>query len=1007
VDLNPNVVAIARFRLLLAALRASGVTRLKNAPDFRLNLAAGDSLLHGSRFPATDSHEGVQQTFGGDEQLFRDELKHFYESEDREELHRILGQQYHVVVGNPPYITVKDKALNVAYRNRFDSCHRKYSLAAPFMERFFDLALKGDGKGQEPAGYVGMITANSFMKREFGKILIEEFIPKWDVTHVIDTAGAYIPGHSTPTVILFGKHQPPVASTIRTVMGIKAEPAIPDDPSQGIVWNAIRRQLDQPGSQSEFVSVADTDRTSFNKHPWSIGGGGAAELKEIIEDGSEQIIGEFIEAVGFFGIPNGEEILLAPGSAMARRGVEKQVSKRIVAGDEVRDWVVGDGDWTLFPYLDGETVSLNSYPGLLHWLWPCRTVFGNRTTFSNATYFQSGKPWWEWHQVAVGRLNSAGLIVYANIATHNHVALGSVLLAYNLTAQVITLKSEHASAVYQILCALLNSSTSCFWLKQVCFPKGGSGIGRGIQNEAWEGRFAFDGTKIKQVPIPAEKPQILAVNLDRLAQELKTHTPATILNIPAQHTFAAVETARLNWTETLQRMIALQEELDWECYQLYGLTEAKLVLPPAQVPALKLGERAFEVVMARKLAAGELQTTWFERHGSTPITELPAHWPAPYRELVQRRIALIESDRNIALIEQPEYKRRWNTEPWDEQIERALREWLLNRLEGYFFGGERMAANSDSLSPRRGEGQGEGSSALADRPHLTPALSPPPRGGEGESIARFRHSFVAGQQPALVSTNQLAAVVETDADFLRVAEIYSGGPGFSVSKLVRELVEAESVPFLPFQRYKETGLRKRQDWEHVWELQREEDRIELKIADYRLPIEKEPKREAELKSKIENLKSQMPSIPVPPKYASGDFKKSNWWKLRGKLDVPKERWIAYPSAEREGDQSPVIAWAGWDHLQQAKALAEYYVDASQNRGWESDKLKPLLAGLADLLPWLKQWHNAFNSEIGLGFGDYIAGFLDDEARKQGTTVEALRELAFGNEFRDNRDQLTA
>ncbi|MDQ3830430.1 MAG: hypothetical protein M3361_14250 [Candidatus Tectomicrobia bacterium] len=42
------------------------------------------------------------------------------------------------------------------------------------------------------AGFVGMITANSFMKREFGKKLIEEFLPKVDLTHVIDTSGAYI-----------------------------------------------------------------------------------------------------------------------------------------------------------------------------------------------------------------------------------------------------------------------------------------------------------------------------------------------------------------------------------------------------------------------------------------------------------------------------------------------------------------------------------------------------------------------------------------------------------------------------------------------------------------------------------------------------------------------------------------------------------------------------------------------------------------------------------------------
>ena len=42
-----------------------------------------------------------------------------YGAEDLEELNRILGQQYHVVVGNPPYITVKDQGLNQAYRKRY------------------------------------------------------------------------------------------------------------------------------------------------------------------------------------------------------------------------------------------------------------------------------------------------------------------------------------------------------------------------------------------------------------------------------------------------------------------------------------------------------------------------------------------------------------------------------------------------------------------------------------------------------------------------------------------------------------------------------------------------------------------------------------------------------------------------------------------------------------------------------------------------------------------------
>ena len=59
-------------------------------------------------------------------------------------------------------------------------------------------------------------------------------------------------------------------------MGIKGEPSTPDDPAQGLVWSAIVGQIDRAGSESEFVSVADTAARGFGRHPWSIGGGGAA-----------------------------------------------------------------------------------------------------------------------------------------------------------------------------------------------------------------------------------------------------------------------------------------------------------------------------------------------------------------------------------------------------------------------------------------------------------------------------------------------------------------------------------------------------------------------------------------------------------------------------------------------------------------------------------------------------------------------------------------------------------
>lgn len=148
VDLNPYAVAITRFRLLLAAMKECQVTQLKDAPSFQFNLACGDSLLHGS---------------AGQEVLGFHELAHHYQSENIFELRRILKTgQYHAVVANPPYITVKDNLLSLAYRNRYPQvCYRQYSLAVPFMKRLFDLARMD--------GFTGQITANSFMKRQFGQ----------------------------------------------------------------------------------------------------------------------------------------------------------------------------------------------------------------------------------------------------------------------------------------------------------------------------------------------------------------------------------------------------------------------------------------------------------------------------------------------------------------------------------------------------------------------------------------------------------------------------------------------------------------------------------------------------------------------------------------------------------------------------------------------------------------------------------------------------------------------
>jgi hypothetical protein len=352
-------------------------------------------------------------------------------------------------------------------------------------------------------------------------------------------------------------------------------------------------------------------------------------------------------------------------------------------------------------------------------------------------------------------------------------------------------------------------------------------------------------------------------------------------------------------------MIGLQEELDWHVYHLYGLLDESLTLPIGDSPPVRLGERAFEIVMARSMQPGDLEIEWFSRNKSVPHTTIPEHLPEAYRTVVQRRLEAIGRDSDIALIEQPEYKRRWNLTPWEELEREALRDWLLDRLE----------------DPR----------------------------------------YWATNPPALTSVARLADRVRVDSEFLQVAELYRGRPDFDVTDLVQELVARESVPFLPLLRYKRNGLRKRADWERTWELQRLEDAGE----------------------KVE--------IPVPSKYENADFLSADYWRLRGKLDVPKERWISYPYLERDTDKSPVIAWAGYDHGQQALALAGFANEMRTNEGWTADRLIPVLAGLEQLQPWLDQWHNEIDPNRQQRLNESIRTFVESEMTQLGITTEKIRE----------------
>ena len=581
----------------------------------------------------------------------------------------------------------------------------------------------------------------------------------------------------------------------------------------------------------------------------------------------------------------------------------------------------------MFPYDRATGRPLDLIPEhLASHFWVFRTRLQRRKDYGQ-TPEERGLRWFDHSMFFRERFLRPLSVAFADVATHNHFVLDRGGNVFKQTAPVITLPADATEDDHFGLLGLLNSSTGCFWMQQVFHNKGGPG-GAHSKDEKWHDFYAHDGTKLRQFPIPDDRPLDHSRELDSLARKRIRVLPSTLVASGQYRHLSGglLRTAQTRAGKIREQMIALQEELDWHCYQLYGVTDDDMCLS-AGLPAVRLGERAFEIVLARRVAAGEVETKWFERHGSTPVTEIPTHWPAAYRALVQRRIETIETNANVALIEQPEYKRRWNDESWEAQQARALRGWLLDRLEA-------------------------------------PAL---------------------WSEPRLATAATLADRMRDDAEFMQVAALYAERPDFDIARLVARLVGDESVPLLPVLRYKPSGLRKRDAWERTWALQRMEDaidaRVDLPEGD---PERLTPEAAAALKA------AEVGAVPVPPRYASADFRKNVWWRLRGKLDVPKERFVSLPGCERDTDPSLVVGWAGWNALEQSRAVAGYFSRMREQEGWTAERLAPLLAALLELLPWVRQYHNQPDPEFDVGMGDYFEAFIDDEARALSLTRDALR-----------------
>jgi hypothetical protein len=874
-DINPYAVAIARFRMTLSFLEKTGYGKLADAPALPLHLVVADSLLHNPQQRQTElGHVAGQSAAAWGGEVFA--------LEDEAAAREVLYRQFAAVVGNPPYITEKDPTRREVYRRMYVSAAGKYALSAPFAERFFQLA--------RPRGYVGQITSNAFMKREFGKKLIEEYFQTVNLELIANTSGAYIPGHGTPTVLLFGTHEAPRETDVLAVLGKRGEPSAPANPAKGEVWSSIEEHYAEVGFENEYISIARVARDTLRKHPWSLGGGGASELKALVEERADSRLKDLIEAIGIGTVVGEDEAFTIPLSAVHRFSLnEGSFARPLVTGEHIRDWTLSCDSAAIGPYTEDLRLDCNEASPLFRRLWPLRTVLWSRAVFSGGTYRDAGRPWFEWHQLTRNRYHTPLSITFAEVATHNHFVLDRGGKVFKQTAPIIKLPQTASEDDYLALLAYLNSSTACFWMKQVCYPKSAHSEARPEKGIPEDGRFAFSGTALEKLPLPNLQPDLvrLAADLDTLSRERNVLEPEPVVREALRNRIPiprAVSDAEVMRDTILHRMVAVQEDLDWQVYVLLGLAEPTLARRWTADMRMAPSERPFARL--------------------EPVED----WGAADQELWIARRDATQRSSELQLVENAVMKRRW----W------GARGVFATKVATYR---ERAVDASRVVLAERFE---EHVRAITE-PRGIPLI-----------IGNDRQTL-----------NDLCAFIANDRE---------------AADTMRQVVAAEAVPFLAAHRFTDEGLEKWAYWNRVWNAQRAEDAGD---------------------------RGATPA--VPRKYGAKDFQDFSFWRHRGALDVPKERFISYPDCESDDDHEPVYGWAGWDHLQRAKALAALYLKRKDGEGWQKDRLTPMLAGLLELIPWVKQWHNEPSEEYGgLRMADYFQQFLDGECRQFGLTHDDLR-----------------
>lgn len=588
---------------------------------------------------------------------------------------------FDLILGNPPFVTTRNRWKREHYFDRWRNvCVKNFQMVCPFFALGFGLLRR--------RGHLGFIVSNAFAKREFGKPLIEDLFPTLDIQKLVDCSGLQFPGHGTPTCLVFGRNAQPKDNTPVVIAAtLPGGGDLRTPPEKSPLWHALATHHDETGYTDERIAVGARPRVEVSRWPLDF------QLESTPSLGTEsQRLSDFIgESIGHQCITRTDDVFILAPDVARRDGVEMENLRALGTGETIRNWAPLEYHLIVYPYRGTAATPIiqKTAPNTIRYLRPFRVTLENVVMHGSVRKKETKTEWFEYSRIARAKLRTPLSAVIPEIATHVHALLDTGGVLFHQTAQMVKLKDSATIDDYHLVAGLLNSSSSLFWLKRLCFNKGAGA-------DEKRDRFVYAGGKVKQLAIPQDieqhlqgKQNVAAGRLLRLSRQtwgtghampalalkkvyemsgeaycdwsasLPGHVPpAESLGSPFQSEQTLRESIMAATSlreEARAEMIALQEEMDWLVYAMYGLIEANHpavgVDAPESVPALLREQRPFVL--------------WQQAEGDIDAAceLIPADWPDDRKGLWRARLECIRDNEHIQRIEQPVYKRRWD-EQW-------------------------------------------------------------------------------------------------------------------------------------------------------------------------------------------------------------------------------------------------------------------------------------------------------------------------------------------------------